>query len=64
MRGARASRIAAWRRPGRAACFVRSAGRGDRGRRRSAADAGRAQGEDPGRDHLAEYGLHDGRRRV
>src|ERR1700687_2067476 len=38
--------------------------RRDQGRRRSAADAERAQGQDRGRDHPAQHGLHDGRRRV
>ena len=36
----------------------------DHGRRRPGADAGHAHGEDPRRDHAAEHGVLDGRRRV
>ena len=38
--------------------------RGRAGRRRPAADAAGADDQDAGRDHAAEHGLHDGRRRL
>ena len=43
---------------------VRAPGRGHPGRRRPAAHAGGARDQDAGRDHAAQHGLHDGRRRL
>ena len=63
-RAARAARRAGRRRRGRAGGPVRAPGRGRPGRRRPAADAGGAGDQDPGRDHAAEHGLRDGRRRL
>ena len=48
----------------RAAGAVRAPARGDRGRRRPAAHAAGAGDQDPGRDHAAQHGLRDGRRRL
>ena len=48
----------------RAAGAVRAPARGDRGRRRPAAHAAGADDQDPGRDHAAQHGLRDGRRRL
>ena len=43
---------------------VRASGRRHQGRGRPAADAGGAHDQDAGRDHPAQHGLHDGRRRL
>ena len=52
------------RRRDRARRAVRAAGRGHPDRRRPAADAAGARDQDAGRDHAAQHGLHDGRRRL
>ena len=49
---------------GRAGGDVRAAGRRRPGRRRPAADAAGPHDQDRGRDHAAQHGLHDGRRRL
>ena len=63
-RAARPARRARRGRRGRAGRAVRASARRRAGRGRPAADAGGAHDQDPGRDHAAEHGLHDGRRRL